>query len=114
MKIGIDMDGVIYDWADAAIKTIKEAYGLELTMEDWSTARTTELLKSKLPELENASREEIYSKVCPPGFFKNLKPYEGAIEAVKKLSKMADIVFVTKPLEYINSTNEKAIAFLKK
>lgn len=108
MRIGIDMDGVIDNWVGGASETIKKNFGLELTLEDWSTARTIDLLKSKLPEIEQLSKEEIYSKICPPGFFRNLNPYDGAIETVKELSKIADIVFVTKPLDFVYSTKEKA------
>lgn len=113
LKIGIDMDGVIANWIDSAIKNIKEKFNLELIEEDFTNVRTIELLQSKIPELKDKTKEEIYSIVCPSGFFENLEPYKGAIDSVLELSKNYQIVFVTKPLEYKYSAHEKLI-WLKK
>jgi 5'(3')-deoxyribonucleotidase len=106
IKVGIDMDGVIVDWVSLARKNILDNWNIDILTET-SSIRTIDLLRSKVPELQFISRKDIYSIVCPPGFFEEAKPYDKAIEAVIDLSKIAQSVFITKPLDYKYCTNEK-------
>jgi len=107
LKVAIDMDGVIADWFTAAMKNIKSNWNIDFRYEDFHSIRTFDMLKKTVPELKDKEDEEIYLKVCPPGFFRGLDLYQGVKFAVKEISKYADIVFVTKPLEYKHSANEK-------
>ena len=113
IRIGIDMDGVIANWTKSAIINMNKLWNLNLKEEDITDVRTIDLIKSKLPELQDKDRVYFYKQVCPPKFFEELEPYPGAIQAVIDLSKIADIVFITKPLEYKYSAREK-LNWLKK
>jgi 5'(3')-deoxyribonucleotidase len=50
---------------------------------------------------------DLYTWLCPPGFFDSLPPIEGAVETLHKLSKDHELVIITKPLEWSCCTQEK-------
>lgn len=111
MILGLDMDGVVADFISGAIKIVKNTWGLELTHNDVKSAQFAEVaLWSKFSDEERAkynSPRDLYNIICPKGFFETLNPIPGAVDAVERLSKFAKIVFVTKPIEWVDCPSEK-------
>lgn len=70
----IDMDGVIADFTKS-IKTI---------CKDWDFLSNEE---------RNARTDDLCMSI--PGFFRNLEPIEGAVEAVKRIAKRFDTYFLS-------------------
>ena len=108
--IGIDMDGCIADFTSLAIKRVNKLYSLNLTIEEMRepkiAAYTYELISNEHKKKYNKP-EDMYKDICPAGFFYDIEPFEGAIEAVKKIAKLHQIVFITKPLDWKNCPDEK-------
>ena len=111
MILGIDMDGVIANFTKKALENIKEEWGVELNTNDIVEPRMAEFVYynflSDADRLKFNNPREMYSKLCPPGFFEELEPYNGAIDTLKELSKEHEIVIITKPLEWTNCPGEK-------
>ena len=115
--VGIDMDGVLCDFTNAAARRIKEIYNVEL---DLAKIKEPSLAKNLLEQVVDPDfitwgrpfeevKEEIYDRVCNSGFFLKLEPFDSAIDAVKELYKAGcKIIFVTKPLTWGISAPEKA------
>ena len=101
--IGIDMDGVIADFTTLAIKRTNELYGLNFKLEDMVEPRIAHyvygLLSDKVKAKYN-NPEDMYRDICPNGFFYDISPFKGAIEAVKEISKQHKIIFITKVLDW--------------
>jgi 5'(3')-deoxyribonucleotidase len=111
LSIGIDMDGVICNFIDKFLPIVKSELGLTLQEEDFNTCHTHDVI---YPLLDPKQQEEfkdshkLYNLLCPPGFFKTLEPYDGAIEAVHNIAKYNKYVcIVTKPLEWDKCPGEK-------
>jgi 5'(3')-deoxyribonucleotidase len=101
--IGIDMDGVIADFPSLAMKSIKSIFGIDLTMEDLTVPNMAGIIYPMLPDGVRSLYKtpgELYDIICHPRFFEEIEPYEGAIEAVKRIQENHDVVFITKRLEW--------------
>lgn len=114
------MDGVICDFTHPCLRKVNKLYNLELKMEDVTIPSFAELVKEGVKEkfgkeaAAKLKKEEIYKEVCGEGYFKSLRAFPGAVEAVKELYHEGfEIVIVTKPLEWRYSSAEK-MAWLKK
>lgn len=111
LNICIDMDGVIAKFTDSAFVMAKEVFDLELTIEDMVHSKIGNIIWNKLPiskRLQLSNEREIYKYLCPEGFFESLEIYDGAVKAIKMLSDFGhNITFLTKPLEWRYSSNEK-------
>ena len=106
LNIGVDMDGVIANWHDAAVKKINELW--DLNIEALYTTYTGNIIQEKLLEKGiQLSVKEIYSQLCPVSFFRTLEPIGDVYQAVKNLSKYANIFIVTKPIEWSYVPQEK-------
>lgn len=117
MRIGIDMDGVVADFIKLANKQCKARFDIDIKYEEITSSHYSEIIWDKLSEEQKKDFEDshfCYKLICEPNFFYELEPYKGAIEGVKRLEKFgAEIIFITKPLGWINSPIEKAL-WLKK
>ena len=116
MKIGIDMDGVIARFTMRAIENCKKVFGLEVIYDEIRIPQFANMIWDQLTVEQQANyptKGHLYNDLCPPGFFEELEPFPGAIQAVKDLySAGHKIIFLTKPLEWKYSAPEK-IAWLK-
>lgn len=115
--IAIDMDGTIVDFTTSSFEKVEELYGIKITKEDACKPKTAELVWERMTDEQRSKykhKNELYGEICNKGFFLNLPPFDGAIEAVKKLAaKGHNIFFLTKPLNWDRSAPEKA-EWLKK
>ena len=113
MLIGIDMDGVLARFTKRAIENAASEFNVVFTEEEVVSPPFAQMVWEKMPEgteklkwADNPNR--MYELICPRGFFEELEPYEGAVDAVKALYNCGhQIVIITKPLEWANSTQEK-------
>ena len=117
MRIGLDMDGTIVDFTTASFKKVEELYGIKMTKEDAYKPKTAQLVWERMTNDQRAKykdHRELYGEICADGFFLDLQPFPGAIEAVKKIADAGwEIVFITKVLNWERSAPEKAL-WLKK
>jgi 5'(3')-deoxyribonucleotidase len=115
--IAIDMDGTIADFASLSFKKVEELYGIKMTKADAYKPKTAELVWDRMSNeqrIKYKDKREIYGEVCSKGFFEEMSPFEGAVEAVKELAANGhQIIFLTKVLNWDRSAAEKAI-WLKK
>lgn len=92
MRLVIDMDGVLVDMLSALVEQHNRENGKSLTVEDiveW------DLSVYGIPDADFQR----------PGFFYSLKPYPGAVEAIRELSQKHEIII---------ATNNMGIDFVKR
>jgi 5'(3')-deoxyribonucleotidase len=99
-RIAIDMDDVMADATGRLKELAEERLGIVVTESmlqgryDWA---------SLFPE----KAQEIKSWVHEQGFFRKMKPKEGAIESVQKLLENNEVFVVSAAIEFPNSLVEK-------
>lgn len=90
-----DVDDVVMDYVQGfvsavmvtGVRNIKHDHAFD----DWDLSKSL-----KLTEEED---NKVYSLINMPGFASMLHPLPGAVEGVKKIMKIADVIFVTSPLK---------------
>lgn len=100
MKIAIDMDEVLADPIAKFIKLYNRDYGIPL---DIQLDAGNEFYQH-MPE--HCSRK-WFEYINEKGFFRDLEPIEGAINAVKTLQSKYDIYIVSAAMEFRNSLEDK-------
>ena len=110
--IAIDMDSVTVDFFTSSVTKAKLLYGVNITKEEVDKPSISEIIWKKLSDKQKlylGNHRNIYQELCGPGFFLNLKPLPGAIQAVNDISQIDNvhIIFLTKPLNWSISSNEK-------
>jgi len=88
LDIGLDMDGVIVNFLDPVCK--------------WLGVKQTDMTSYKLEDMYPDDPDkvaQIRNYYSQKGYFKNLKPFPGALEFIKKLQKLENsrIWYVSKP-----------------
>jgi len=86
----IDCDGICADFDSAFIKSFKELTGVQLK----NSIFTKYDLASCLPRNKKLEKK-LYKLTNKPGWCAKIKPYPGAIKAIKKLMRKYDLYFVT-------------------
>jgi 5'(3')-deoxyribonucleotidase len=111
MKICIDMDGTIANFSDLAIRKVRSNFGIEIKNEELEVPNIGKITWDKMTGQQRSGYKsylDLYKFICPPGFFRELNPFLGATNAVKELYNIgAKIIFLTKPLDWTYSTQEK-------
>jgi 5'(3')-deoxyribonucleotidase len=108
LTIGLDMDGVLCDFVGSFLDKVKNFYGVDIKESEIIQPKLAVYVNDKLPlEFKRTDSEQLYFDLCTYHFFRHLKPYAGAIEAVKTLATENKIVFITRPVDYRNSTSGK-------
>jgi 5'(3')-deoxyribonucleotidase len=93
MRILLDMDGILVDLLNPWIEAYeKEHLGLHMKIED---VYSWDLHKCTPYPMENDTT--IYDIINRPGWFRNLKPQPGAIEAVEKLTDNNECFIASSP-----------------
>lgn len=109
MILAIDMDGTIVDFKTKFKENIKKLYGIECD-EGYVNGKTVYKELDESIKKKYKSYKDIYDDVCAEGFFIDLDPYPGAIDAINELYEYGhEIIFLTKVLNWKRSASEKAI-----
>jgi len=97
LKLAIDIDGVVCDLASSICKRISKKYGINLNVSDITRWNMQTDKFDFYSEIKEAQRS--------PEFMINLKPIDGAREAIEKLFFSYQIIFVTaRPVTCLLST----------
>lgn len=90
----LDVDGVIANFVDAFLTVTNSLLGTAFVHDDvtdWDIGKSLHLTPS--------TEARVYGECAAEGFARLLKPYPDAIEGVRALTDVAEIYFVTSPLE---------------
>ncbi|HKG05183.1 MAG TPA: hypothetical protein VKB19_01925 [Pedobacter sp.] len=100
MRIAIDMDEVLADPIQKFIKLYNRDYGvpLDLVLEPGNE------IYQHVPE---HAKDKWFDYINEPGFFRDLTPLEGSVDAVKKLQEKYDVYIVSAAMEFRNSLVDK-------
>lgn len=89
MRILLDMDETIVDLMSQWLRFLKVRYDEPLVYQDIKSFNIHE-------HCTVAKREEVYSALAHPGFFRQLNPFPGAIETINKwITEGHDVGIVT-------------------
>ncbi len=101
MTIFIDMDEVLADTYAAHVERYNRDFGASLTLEECEGREVWQCVpREHIP----AVRGHCHL----PGFFRTLRPIEGAVETVRELSSKNDIYIASAAMEFHDSLKEKA------
>ena len=95
-----DVDGVLADFTSAALAIVE---GLTGEKPPHDARQEWDLFRS----YPRGIREAAYERMRQPEFCRNLEPYDGALEGLDRVSKVADVYFVTSPLGGPHWTHER-------
>lgn len=100
MRIAIDMDEVLADPIYKFIQLYNRDYGvpLDLILEPGNE------IYQHVPE---HAKDKWFDYINEQGFFRDLKPLEGSVEAVKKLQEKYEVYIVSAAMEFRNSLVDK-------
>lgn len=92
-RVLIDVDGVIANFIDFYTCIVSETLKKEFTITKplWDIGEAIGLSEQE--------KNKVHSVLFSRGAALNIKPYDGAVEAVNEISEFCDIYFVTAPLE---------------
>lgn len=98
--IAIDMDETICDTMSRHLDWYNSEFGQSLTKSDIYGVK----IYNRVPQ-EHSQRVREYPD--SPEFFKDIPPYDGALDVIRKLSEHFDIVIATAAMEHPNSFSAK-------
>jgi 5'(3')-deoxyribonucleotidase len=90
-RVLLDVDGVLADFVTSAAKVVEAVTGAPLpadALEEWDIFRS----------YDEETRKKIYSACKVEGWCLGLEPYAGAVDFVRHLDEIADVYFVTSPM----------------
>lgn len=99
-RIAIDMDETICDSLARHLEWYNKEFNASLIKDDTQGTRIYHVI----PEEHVAT---VKAHPHHPDFFRDLTPFDGAIDAIKQLSETYDIFFVTAAMEYPASFTAK-------
>lgn len=88
-----DVDGVIADFKGHFVDTINEHY---CSGHKPSAITTWDIFES-FPNVPELARLRVYDELKRPGWCERIPHYDGAVDGVRLLQKLAQVVFVTSP-----------------
>lgn len=90
-RLLMDVDGVVADFKGAVLDAIEKVTGRR-----YERSQVTEWSIEKSLGLDRDVWKVVVDEhICAPGFARELKAYEGAVEAVRQLAESFDLYFVT-------------------
>lgn len=99
-RVLVDLDSIVFDILGAWIGEANRRFGDNLTVAD--------IVSWSWHELSRGGTG-IYKILEEPGFFRNLRPYPGAVEGVRRLNERHRLKIVT-AADHVPSYSEKAAA----
>ncbi len=102
MKIGVDLDGVLSQTIPAIIEFHNNTYGTNFVLEKFSS--------NDYWEVWGGTKNEAIDKVhefYKTNYFKDIKPVEGALEALNILKKNNSLVIITARADIIADTTRE-------
>lgn len=93
-RVLLDVDGVIANFGKYYLSIVAKRLGLyfmESEITKWDVGEAI--------GLTDAQRDLVHEELYAPGAAFALEPYPSAIQGVKNLAKIADVYFVTSPLD---------------
>lgn len=100
LRIGCDSDGVVCDLDHAWYLWYLKNHGhieKEVMYRGWDVAKNVPV------------GDKVFDAWSEPGFFRNLKPYKGAVEALKTLNNNSDLYIVTSASGEPEALKDKAL-----
>lgn len=97
-RVLVDLDSIVFDIMGAWLAEANRRFGDRLTVADITSWSWHELSKGG---------HEIYKILEEPGFFRNLRPYPGAVEGVREINSRHRLKIVT-AADHVPSYSEKA------
>jgi uncharacterized HAD superfamily protein len=95
-ELAFDIDGVVADTFRIFVKTAKEIYGIEIEYENITEYEFWEII-----DLDREATERIIQMILDQPLEMGIRPIGGAVEVLKRLSKIEPLLFVTaRPDEY--------------
>jgi 5'(3')-deoxyribonucleotidase len=91
----IDVDGVIGNYTQLYLAAVRAATKREIP-KDWAPAQWD--IDEELG-LTKAEKRASYALMNQPGVADQMAHYPGTVEGIKQLSKVADLFFVTSPID---------------
>jgi 5'(3')-deoxyribonucleotidase len=97
-----DVDGVLADFASAATAVAVRVLGMPFpanAQDEWDMFR----------HLQPEDRARVYEALHEPGFCRGLLPLPGAVEGMREFRGVADVYFVTSPMQGMTWTREREL-----
>jgi 5'-nucleotidase len=105
LRIAVDMDEVLTDTLGKQIRLYNQRYG--------TSASRSDLHGNNLVDIAPEPHKEwLVSMLHEPGFFADIEPMPGALEAMEKLCAQHDVFIASAATQFPNSFNDK-LAWLK-
>jgi|SRR6478735_6167344 len=109
-RVGVDVDGVVANYTQLYLNAVRVATKREIP-NDWAPPQWD------LDEALGLTKDEkkaAYALMESPGVARTIAPYPGAVEGIRKLSKIADVFFVTSPVKSSPTWCYDRTAWIKK
>lgn len=88
-RFGMDLDGVIYNWASVALFLLNHRFGLDLDASKWTSYNW---LERNVPE---ECLEWLWTEGVRRGMFRHGHVYRGSIESLREISDIADVIVIS-------------------
>lgn len=87
----LDVDGVLANFHAGARRMIRERIGIDIPEDEFTTWDVCD------PLPEQWMKDEVHVGLAQPGFAASLQPYPEAADAVERLRRVGEVLFVTTP-----------------
>jgi len=107
LRIGLDVDGVLYQFQKTALYMLNSMKGYDLKLEDWT------YWNQPKDVVKNNDWQWLWTGGVKLGLFRYGHLYKGAIEGVRALNEIGDVIIIThRPRHAITDTLDW-VAYLK-
>lgn len=100
MRLGVDMDEVLADTLGKQLRVYNQHFGASLEPEHLNGCELLHIVPSD-------QQEYAAQMMCQPGFFSDLQPMRGALDAMERLCRFHDVYIVSAATEFPESFQDK-------